>query len=416
MGKKLDIGVNNVARKGKKGWLGVDDVAHKIKKMWVGDDNGKARLFFRDGLPLYLALVADNGRYYLALGNHEKVRLLKKASTTKFVSIAYGDGKLFAGEYHNGESYRGTYHYSTDVINWTKTRNSNLHPVTGTQNACFVDGVFYVFLGSTSVYISTDLLTWTKKGTMSGRAGSPAKLEQVIYFGGYFFARTSYDVSYQVYGEVLYSKDGLSWTRLVEMLVSPICNIVPLSVDSSGAVWIALQEGQMEGYTGNKYYDYCYKITDKTIELCGSLEYSTDSSYYSFVRRGCCGKNKYVSIWGGWQRNICVLERNADGSWDFSTDKALMIGWKDVIGKTTPEEIYSDILFIGDTFIIPTDRSITDERHSFYSNDGISWTLGKAQSYDPIDGTADSYGFQIADHTAIDIGEMYTDEIGVLLE
>lgn len=46
MGKKLDIGVNNIARKGKAAWIGVDNVARKIKKMWIGDENGIARLFY----------------------------------------------------------------------------------------------------------------------------------------------------------------------------------------------------------------------------------------------------------------------------------------------------------------------------------------------------------------------------------
>lgn len=76
MAKQLDVGVSNVARKGKKGWCGVGDKASKIKKMWIGDANGKARLFFCGSKEFIEKVTATDDCYrgkYIAgatIGNH----------------------------------------------------------------------------------------------------------------------------------------------------------------------------------------------------------------------------------------------------------------------------------------------------------------------------------------------------------
>lgn len=75
MGKAMNIGVSNVARKGKKGWIGVDGVARKIKKIWIGVGN-VARLFFSGkGVLTYYGEITDLNiaRYHLvglSVGNH----------------------------------------------------------------------------------------------------------------------------------------------------------------------------------------------------------------------------------------------------------------------------------------------------------------------------------------------------------
>lgn len=110
MGKKLSIGVSNIARKGKKGWIGVDNKARKIKKMWVGDSNGKARLCWSGFTPMYLFFSESSG----AAGYSEDgIQWNANSIQGNSRSCTFGSEKYFRVDTSNNV------YYSEDGIVWT---------------------------------------------------------------------------------------------------------------------------------------------------------------------------------------------------------------------------------------------------------------------------------------------------------
>lgn len=108
MGKRMDIGVSDKARKGKKGCIGIDNVARKIKKMWIGVGN-VARLFFSgQGQLTYHGVITPltSARYmYYGVG----------------AGLSMKNHALICGGYYNADVDA----YDKDLVHSTATSLSN---------------------------------------------------------------------------------------------------------------------------------------------------------------------------------------------------------------------------------------------------------------------------------------------------
>lgn len=194
MGKAMYLGVSSKARKGKKAYLGVSGKARKIKKMYIGVD-GKARLFWSGGGDkLFLAYITNNNtsmRYF-----------------SEFTVESFKEG---------------------DVLNrdsTTVTRPS--YVITPSFSYC-VDGVYYVFVSSTSpyvigVYYSSDLTSWTFSAfpteLNNSASGARRQCMGVYYANGRFLAfvtgNEKLNASSSTYYNSLYcyeSLDAKAWTQ-----------------------------------------------------------------------------------------------------------------------------------------------------------------------------------------------------------
>lgn len=195
MGKKLDIGVNNVARKGKKAWVGVDGKARKVKKMWIGDANGKARLCFSGANPIYFSVssastTSEHGIYV----SEDELNTIAIAGVGGFAShggaIVTKDGVEYIVTARPGDINTQGVFYSTDGGNtWTKATPAYANPTSNSENASLVynDGALWFvrstqsqYSACTDVYRSTDLVNWTKvASTSSGTYSYSADVGEV---------------------------------------------------------------------------------------------------------------------------------------------------------------------------------------------------------------------------------------------
>lgn len=124
MGKKIDIGVGNVARKAKKLWIGdASGKARLIKKAWMGDANGKARLFFSSGELVYLGIMFPKTIDLLS-NYHMSTATGKKHA---FLAGGYGD------TVQNGSKYRTNVYAFDESLTMTEA-TSGLSP--GRHGAC----------------------------------------------------------------------------------------------------------------------------------------------------------------------------------------------------------------------------------------------------------------------------------------
>lgn len=172
MGKKLDIGVSNVARKGKKAWVGVENKARKIKKAWIGDANGIARLFFDDGVLVARLLVAisngfigsssDNGASW-EKGTNNKARYFYSSAT---------NGEIIVVTVTGSSSYtESLFWYTRDgkTLTATQTDIKTLSSTTETNFVTYIPELekFYCVRQQTSgypaaLYESSDGITWSR--------------------------------------------------------------------------------------------------------------------------------------------------------------------------------------------------------------------------------------------------------------
>lgn len=170
MGKKLSIGVSNIARKGKKGWIGVDNKARKIKKMWVGDSNGKARLCWSGSMGRFL--------------NHSFVLPSPNSGYVK---------KSFI---------------SDDGLTWNVTsaeRPCNFNDI------IYAKGKFwgvYVNYRTANIYSSTDGDTWTLVKSLSDSSFHFGYSSIIRYENGVFIVHGEHTDNYKY---MLYSTDGVTW-------------------------------------------------------------------------------------------------------------------------------------------------------------------------------------------------------------
>lgn len=176
MGKKLSIGVSNIARKGKKGWIGVDNKARKIKKMWVGDSNGKARLCWSGSMgrflnQVYMQRVTSSSSQYVKNSFISDDGLTWNLTSTErphhsFKDIIYAKGKFWA---IYPASYQVYIYSSPDGETWTLVKSFR------EDNSCWFDGRSTIIRYENGVFIihdnyqnnykymcySTDGVTWT---------------------------------------------------------------------------------------------------------------------------------------------------------------------------------------------------------------------------------------------------------------
>lgn len=97
MGKAMNIGVANVARKGKAGYIGVANVARKIKKAWVGDANGVAREFFNSVDKLVVYSATYTGSEILTLSSVDTKNTDYVASTAEHkITSGYGENPPYS--------------------------------------------------------------------------------------------------------------------------------------------------------------------------------------------------------------------------------------------------------------------------------------------------------------------------------
>lgn len=210
MGKKLSIGVSNVARKGKKAWVGVDSKSRKIKKMWIGDASGKARCFF-----------SGSGLFTLSTVNNDAVSDDLVSWTTKTRSFTLdGTHRSISG---NGVVVKalkgGTIYYSKDGFTWTKTSitssyadASSIIPSLHFCNKMFI-AVFY-----NTVWTSNNGANWTKKGDISWGKGATNAMKSRIVYGkynnDYYYAVGVFNHkdSSSAGDSILVSKDLINWS------------------------------------------------------------------------------------------------------------------------------------------------------------------------------------------------------------
>ena len=174
MAKQLDVGVSNVARKGKKGWCGVGDKARKIKKMWIGDANGKARLFFSGGELVYHGMIDYPADKAVKYG----------------VGLTFHDRAFFCGNVRFPVMYDKSLTGSYDVVG-NVTTNARYLYLSGTvlgERAIFVGGVDSGVSGTEIddawVYDSSFTLTKITPATKPGYGRVSASVGDYAIFGG----------------------------------------------------------------------------------------------------------------------------------------------------------------------------------------------------------------------------------------
>ena len=120
MGKKLDIGVSNVARKGKKAWIGVGGKARKIKKMWIGDANGKARLCFSGSdLVSRRLVVSTNNSHAYSDDNGVTWTVINNNGLTYSTSSDTNGERVIATRDGDEPSNPQIIRYTLDGVAWT---------------------------------------------------------------------------------------------------------------------------------------------------------------------------------------------------------------------------------------------------------------------------------------------------------
>lgn len=189
MGKKLSVGVNNVAHKGKKAWIGVNDVAHKVKKAWIGV-NGLAVPFFGDLKKAVLfasCRVGTSAKWSHmtrttedAVNWSDTATVLGNTSTLdKFMSITPAFDKLFRAE--NGKLF----YTEDDGVSWVNTSISytnNYRMKLLNDKLCFFNSNGFNLLDS-NMTLSTK--------SISNSASSYRYLD-MIYYKGYYYCLQRY--------------------------------------------------------------------------------------------------------------------------------------------------------------------------------------------------------------------------------
>lgn len=154
MGKQLDVGVSNVARKGKKVYVGVNNVARKGKKAWIGDASGIAREFFSGFTPAFLA-EANNSLYYSEDAVNWSV---KKTFTHEIKGMVFVNGKYYvAARYYQYIEF----YTSEDGSTWTNLSRVDPYAM-GNGNFKYLNGKFFMWSDNSGImYYSSDCVTWT---------------------------------------------------------------------------------------------------------------------------------------------------------------------------------------------------------------------------------------------------------------
>lgn len=224
MAKQLDIGVSNVARKGKKAWVGVSSKARKIKKMWIGDANGKARLFFSGGELVYKGATSSAlydtshvgvrattvGNYAIFAGGSsggtnapsEQIRAYDSALTqhtpSPLTQGRYGHGAATVGNYAifcGGEYNESGSSYSAGTLNTSEGYNSSLTKVSvpamqwGIKGVCGASVGNYALFNGSSVGINMfdSSLTYTQHSQYMSdyhRYGAATEIANYALFAG----------------------------------------------------------------------------------------------------------------------------------------------------------------------------------------------------------------------------------------
>lgn len=187
MGKKIDLGVSEIARKVKKGWIGdPTGLARKIKKGWIGDENGKARLCF--------SMSGGELRYYGLATDMTSARGLMGSATA-------GDYAIFAagcGNANNSSSYTRT----VDAYNsqLTKINATNLNAGYANTQGVSLGGthaVFYIppyssMSGYIHLYDGSLTSTPTSNSTYTTYVGAASVGDYAVFAGGTHYSDSSY--------------------------------------------------------------------------------------------------------------------------------------------------------------------------------------------------------------------------------
>ena len=92
MAKGMDLGENDVAKKGKRAYIGVGDLAKKWKKAYIGDANGVARQFFSGNVYRFL---------YTSSGQVDNEYKLYESNVKPPVTFASSTSPAQQGNYNN---------------------------------------------------------------------------------------------------------------------------------------------------------------------------------------------------------------------------------------------------------------------------------------------------------------------------
>ena len=264
------IGVDDKARQIKAGYIGVDGTARKIKKAYVGDENGIARLAWKEPWNPVIVVAGYNSNG----SAQKKVYTSTDCGTTwtncslptnrwgQPSNICYGNGVFVFGTYAYNDGNNYYHHTSNDGLTW-KSYHSNRMIFTNIVfgNGKFVATGYDYYNGYNYIGTSNDGATWSwaNKDLINHINGSQ------LFFDN---ANKKFFVWSKTHSEGGYTRvDGVTWTK-----TSTYGN-------SLGIYFSCMANGKYFHYYYNDSSIYYYSEDyGKTIN--SSVYFSTDSEIW----------------------------------------------------------------------------------------------------------------------------------------
>lgn len=267
MGKQINMGISDVARKCKKAWVGIDGVARKVKKGWIGDANGIARLFYS----------GDIGYFGMA------PNLTSQTQNAYYMHRATFNDYGFVGKNTTLDIYSPTLtkQVISNVVLGAEDEDNHRTGDAPVKNKYLIIGNAKYATKWSSISASFTLSTLTGAYQASDIAVS---LGDYALFGGGCFSN---DTDFEVYGNVIAFNESLTKTNLTSLSY----NRRAMAAEKIGDYALFIGGGCNDGSSGVKYIDVYDKNLTKintTIQL-------------NYQRFDACAValNNHIIVYGG---------------------------------------------------------------------------------------------------------------------